>query len=130
MLNLAARHVFAAGKKANHVHKTNKKEENSEKDKKKKQSRISNRETKREASDAATHTHTHTAIAIMVAENSPLRGRHTRSHNCLLPSAALHHWPPVPALHLSGGSSESKGEPSSAHPDHITQGSVLWCGLR
>lgn len=50
------------------------------------------------------------------------------SHNCLLPGAALHHWPPVPALHLGGGSSESKGEPSSARPDHITQGSGLWCG--
>lgn len=111
MLNLASLTSVAAG---------GEKQEKVTKDKK-------TEELVTEKEKRATRRHT---LPSWWQKTAPLRSRHTRSHNCLLPSAALHHWPPGPALHLRGGSSESKGEPSSAHPDRITQGPGLWCGFR
>lgn len=62
-----------------------------------------------------------------LAERSPFA---CRNHNCLLPGAALHHWPPIPAASFSGGSGGSTREASSlpSGPDHITQAAPLWCG--
>lgn len=50
-----------------------------------------------------------------MAENGVLTADPPCSYNCSSPWAVLHHWPPVPALHLSGGPFESNvggGNPS------------------
>lgn len=40
----------------------------------------------------------HTSAPSRRQKTSPLGRHHSRSHNCLLPCTAWHHWPPVPAL--------------------------------